>query len=331
MNKVAAMSYGVSAMSALALSGPLNGQGLPPGVGCERVAYGGWENCVRLSNSEVELIATIDVGPRIIRLGFTGDRNEFAEYKDMMGKTGGDEWRIYGGHRLWHAPEVKPRTYYPDNAPVEWSIVEGALQLTPPPEADCGIQKQILVTLEGRTNRVRLVHRITNKNQWPVELAPWSLSVMAPGGRAIIPQEPFQSHEGALLPARPMVLWFYTNMADPRWTWGSKYIQLRQDAAATTPQKLGARISNGWAAYVSGDHVFVKRFPLVDEAKYPDFGCNAEFFTNAVMLEMESLGPLGVLQPGETVEHVEVWSLHRGVDVGTTDEDIGRALSPLVK
>ena len=29
------------------------------------------------------------------------------------GKTGGSEWHIYGGHRLWHAPEVMPRTYYP--------------------------------------------------------------------------------------------------------------------------------------------------------------------------------------------------------------------------
>ena len=29
----------------------------------------------------------------------------FKEYDEQMGKTGGDEWRIYGGHRLWIAPE----------------------------------------------------------------------------------------------------------------------------------------------------------------------------------------------------------------------------------
>ena len=84
----------------------------------EKVEYKGWSNCVRLSNDLVDLIATTDVGPRIIRFGFVGGENEFKEYEDMMGQTGGDEWRTYGGHRLWHAPEVQPRTYFPDNAPI---------------------------------------------------------------------------------------------------------------------------------------------------------------------------------------------------------------------
>jgi hypothetical protein len=64
------------------------------------INYAGWERCVRLSNGIVELVATMDVGPRIIRFGFIGGDNEFKEYPEMLGKTGGDEWRIYGGHRL---------------------------------------------------------------------------------------------------------------------------------------------------------------------------------------------------------------------------------------
>ncbi|MCJ7665262.1 MAG: DUF4380 domain-containing protein, partial [Actinobacteria bacterium] len=80
--------------------------------------FGGWENCLRLENDEIELVATTDVGPRIIRLGFKGGQNLFKEFGDQLGKTGGDQWRIYGGHRLWHAPEAVPRTYFPDNKPV---------------------------------------------------------------------------------------------------------------------------------------------------------------------------------------------------------------------
>ena len=82
-------------------------------VTVEKTEYRGWQNCYRLSNNLVDLIVTTDVGPRVIRFGFVGEENEFKEYEELMGRTGGAEWRIYGGHRLWHAPEARPRTYYP--------------------------------------------------------------------------------------------------------------------------------------------------------------------------------------------------------------------------
>ena len=85
----------------------------------DKVSYGGWPNCVKLSNDQIELIATTDVGPRIIRFGYVGGQNLFTECKDQLGKTGGDKWRSYGGHRLWHGPEDPQRTYYPDNSPIE--------------------------------------------------------------------------------------------------------------------------------------------------------------------------------------------------------------------
>jgi len=36
----------------------------------EQVAWGGWPNCYRLSNNEIDLIVTADVGPRVIRLPY---------------------------------------------------------------------------------------------------------------------------------------------------------------------------------------------------------------------------------------------------------------------
>ncbi|MCA9413161.1 MAG: hypothetical protein KC944_18250, partial [Candidatus Omnitrophica bacterium] len=62
-------------------------------VTMENVEYGGWANCVRLSNGTMELIATTDVGPRIIRCGFVGGENLFLESTDQLGKTGGEDWR----------------------------------------------------------------------------------------------------------------------------------------------------------------------------------------------------------------------------------------------
>ena len=293
--------------------------------------YNGWANCVRLTNGNVDLVVTTDVGPRVIRFGFVGEQNVFKEYPDQAGKTGGGEWRIYGGHRLWHAPEAKPRTYSPDNAPVKHEWNGTTLRLTQPTEADTGIQKQMEITLDADMNRVRVLHRLINRNAWDVTLAPWALTVMAPGGRAIYPQEPYISHTEKLLPARPVVLWNYTNMNDPRWTWGEKYIQLQQDSKADTPQKIGIRNSLGWSAYTLNGDVFVKQFPHNADAVYPDYGCNNETFTNGDMLEVESVGPLAPLAAdGGAVEHIEQWGLFKA-EVGASDADIDKNLLPLIQ
>jgi hypothetical protein len=45
------------------------------------------------------------------------------------------------------------------------------------------------------------------------------------------------------------------------------------------------------------------------------------------MLELETLGPLTVLPPGATVEHIEDWWLFRDVPFPEGDEGVVRALS----
>jgi hypothetical protein len=296
----------------------------------KKVEYKGWPNCIKLSNGQIELIATTDVGPRIIYLGFNGGQNLFKEYPDQVGKSGGKEWNIYGGHRLWHAPEGKPRTYGLDNSPIQADWADNKLTLTQPTEETTGIQKTIEVTLSATDNTVSVRHLLTNKNLWDVKLAVWCLSVMAQGGHAILPQEPYKAHTDWLLPARPLVLWHYTNMADPRFTWGTRFVQIQQDPKAEAPQKIGILNAQGWLAYQLGDDLFVKQFPIFDGEEYPDYGVNNEVFTNADMLEAESLSPLREIAPEATTDFTETWSLFKK-NVGTDEKDIEANLLPLLK
>jgi hypothetical protein len=295
----------------------------------EIIAYGGWEKCLRLTNGVVELIATLEVGPRILRYGFVGGRNLFKEFDDTLGQTGGDEWLSYGGHRLWHAPEVMPRTYYPDNAPVRYDWDGATLTLTPPPESSNSLQLSMHVTLDPETSAVTVLHRIQNIGVWDVELAPWCLSVMAEGGRALFPQEPYIEHGDSFSAARRLILWHFANMADPRWIWGAKYVQLREDEHVDAKQKVGAMNTLGWAAYALDSELFIKRFPWIPGAEYPDLGCNCEFYTQPGMLEIESLGPLTRITPGASVTHEEKWSLHH-VRVSTDEADIDAHVLPLI-
>jgi hypothetical protein len=46
-------------------------------VKVEKIEYKGWRNCYQVSNGEVALVVTSDVGPRVISFGFVGGQNLF--------------------------------------------------------------------------------------------------------------------------------------------------------------------------------------------------------------------------------------------------------------
>ncbi len=293
----------------------------------EKYQYKGWKNCIRIEEGDMELIATTDIGPRIIKFGFTGEQNLFFVDENDAGKVGGEEWRLYGGTRLWHAPENIPRTYYPDNEPVKFNISSSELILEQKTEKTTGLQKQMTIkTFDKDSNSLEIVYRIYNRNLWPVKFSVWALSVMEKNGRIIVPHEPFQKHSENLLPARPIVLWAYTDMADPRWTWGSRYIQLKQDPAALTPQKIGIFNKVGWAAYNLKDNLFVKKFACPDNRTYPDFQSNLEIYTDKNMIEFETLGEMSLIEPGCFSEHREKWQLFKA-DLDESVESIDKVLS----
>jgi hypothetical protein len=297
----------------------------------EIVEFKGWKRNVRLANDKIELVATLDVGPRIIHLAVPGHENVMKNYPEQLGKAGESEWQIRGGHRLWFAPEDPVATYCPDNGPVAVEELPRGIRLRPAPETANGLQKEIDIILDKRRPHVRLRHRIINVGAQPVRLALWALSVMAPGGTAVIGLPPRGSHPKDLLPNQSIVLWPYTDLGDARLKFGTRSILLSQDPQATKPEKFGLLNPEGWAAYAIGGCLFIKRFPCRPRRTYPDMGCNTEFFTNADMLEVESLGPLVKLAPGKKVEHVEDWRLYAGVPPITSEADVDAHVRPLIE
>ena len=298
-------------------------------VSIQKKEYKGWKNCVEVSNGIIDIIATTDVGPRIIRFGFVGKENEFCEVEEQLGKTGGDEWRIYGGHRLWHSPEDKRRSYHPDNTPVQWKEIENGIVLTQDTEPWAQIKKEIELVMSPDKAEVKVIHRMTNMGAWDIELAAWALSVMAPGGKQIVPQV---TRDTGLLPNRMMSLWPYTKLNDHRVYWGEKYITIQQDPNEKTAFKIGLPNEDGWAAYINHGHMFVKKFNHYMDAIYPDYTASSyETYTIDFMMEMESLSPLELLAPGDTIEHEETWTLIDNVNVPADEKEIDEKILPLVK
>jgi hypothetical protein len=306
-------------------------------VKIETIAYRGWKNNLRIANGDAELIVTLEVGPRILSYRLAGGPNVFKEYADQVGGSGESDWKIRGGHRQWTGPEDNTRTYALDNGPVRFREVDkGVVRFTPAPEAEYGLQKEIDVRLASSGSRVTVVHRYTNIGEGPTELAPWSVSVMAPGGVEVIPLPAKYPHPGSPKNARSaadyaanqlMAIWPYFDFEDPRWRFGTKFITLRQDPGRG-PTKLGLAHKMGSVGYLNAGTLFVKWFEYREGQIYPDEGVNLETFTNEDMLEIETLGPLISLDPGGSVEHTERWELFGGLGAPGDEARIEATIAP---
>jgi hypothetical protein len=298
----------------------------------EKINYQGWPNCYRMTNGEVELVITGDIGPRIMRYGFIGGRNFFHEFAGQMGRSGESTWQNRGGHRLWVAPEAalpSPVTYALDNFPVDIKLTGGAIIATPPVEQEAGLQKQLVVKMAPAGSGVEVLHRITNINPWAIELSAWALTVMAPGGVGFTGLPPRGTHPEMLAPTNPLVIWAFTDMSDKRWQFTRKYVLLRQDPKSSIPQKIGSFSQETLGAYCLGTELFVKRYRAEPDKIYPDMGASFEMFTNREVLELETLSPLTKLAPDATVEHLERWSLHKNIRITKwTDAELDEALRP---
>ncbi len=153
---------------------------------------------------------------------------------------------------------------------------------------------------------------------------------MANGGVSILPLPPRGEHPIQILPTSTLVLWPFTDLSDPRWTLGEHFILQRQHPRWARAQKIGAPVPDGWTAYARAGHLFVKKFTQYEDEIYPDMGCSVELFSRGDLSELETLGPLVNLAPGEGVEHVEDWYLLKDVPQPESDSDVAQFVSPRI-
>jgi hypothetical protein len=128
-----------------------------------------------------------------------------------------------------------------------------------------------------------------------------------------------------------MALWHYTDLSDPRFALGPRFVRISTDEKADTPQKIGILNKQGWAGYAFNHTLFIKRFPFSDDGAYPDYNSNNEVYTRRNDIELESLAPLERVQPDESAVHVEFWELHKGVEIVTDDRELAARLEPLIQ
>jgi hypothetical protein len=267
---------------------------------------------IHITNQIVDLSVSLEFGPRILFFGFCGGPNHFFIRENDLRNfaTSEEKFHFFGGHRLWAAPEDTVMTYIPDNKPFTWDQIETTLVLSQVLDSPLRkLAKQISIQVHPNLAKVELTHRLTNIGDQPIIIAPWAITQMAPGGIAVLPLPPRGSHIGNLLPTSSLVLWPYTDLTDPRWRFGYEYLRVQQDLTIAKPLKFGLASNIGWLAYFNHRQMFQKQIKIQENAVYPDLGTPLQIFLDGDFLELETMGPLECLQPGQTLEHQETWQL----------------------
>jgi hypothetical protein len=277
----------------------------------------------------VEVLAS--GGPRVVRLGLTGGPNLFAETPDASWEGGHGTYELLGGHRFWFAPESDDCSV-PDAAGLTLSAIAGAsgpaARLVGAVEAPTGLRKTIEVRLDPDSAVVSLRHILANEGSRTLEIAPWPVTQFRLGGVAVIPLPP-ADEKPSIRPNQLVVLWPYASGTDGRLEIGDHRITVW--ARSDKPVKVGCLSAIGVAGYLIDGLLVVLRFDPVRDAVHADLGCNLEIYCDDRTIELESLGPLVRLAPGDSVTHDERWEIRevgQGMDVARVEallREIGRA------
>lgn len=291
------------------------------GLQIERTEFVGWREAYRLRLGEATMVVVTEVGPRILSLSAGNGPNLLFVAQETAGQGQGDtDWNIYGGHRVWVAPETRD-TYAPDNARCEVEVSEDGLTVIAPAGSQTRLQKRL--TISAQDGRFVVEQGVRNTADALYTGAVWALTCVEPSGVIVFPWG-----QGGSWDLKKIVYW-------NRWIGHSSDVTSQQwqpgpDLFKVVPTgeegKVGSNSPEGWVALCRKDATFIKSRRWVPDVRYPDEDCSLQVYTCDRFVEMETLSPLTVFYPGEEVVHREVWT----VAAGATDPSDGEALRRMV-
>ena len=261
--------------------------------------------CLFAENGDVKIGIPLNFGLRICYLSYKGSENLFFEQpKDMTDITTPEGWRIYGGHRLWLAPESSI-IYYPDNDPITYELVGEKIILSQETDPWLKVNKVFEITLAKKS--VKIKHIIKNVGDKPIKYSLWPVTSLDGGGVETIPLPTIkEGFKGSY----HLTTWYHTSLGDERVEFSKKYIKLYHKPIKDN-FKIGVGHPSGNVKYVNKGVVFEKSFKIYDKKNYADSNVSYETYFCEHMVEVESLSPLYTIKPNKTAVHTEKWILSK--------------------
>lgn len=261
-----------------------------------------------LAGNGVSVTVTTSMGPRILGLAGPDGRNLLAELPEAtIDLPGLPTYRMLGGHRLWHTPEVPASTYRPDEGAVVVAELPDGIDLLGAEDHVQGVQKRIRVRLGAETGVLHVEHEVRNIGASALTTACWAITQVPPRGEAWIPFSVGEIN-GPYLPNRAIVLWPYSSLGDDRLELGDTLAVVRGVAGSWGRTKVGTQRQRGWIAWRDGGTVLVIE-AAEEPGVYGDMGAATQCYSCGDFVELETISPAVTLAPGDAVTHVQRWRI----------------------
>jgi len=275
--------------------------------------YAGHE-AIQIQAGRIRLMVTTSVGPRVLGLLTPDGANHLAELPEMtLDCPGSGVIHLRGGSRLWAAPEEPRFTYRPDDEPVGVEEIDDGVRLVTRPDPVSETYRETEIRVTG-PERFAFDYRVVNWAEHPQRLAAWAITMMKPLGRAFLPVLTDDFDEGGFQGQRNIVLWPYSRNDDPRYVVHDHALEVRStalvDVAVDGPFKVGTSMRRGWVAHHRDGLLLVKYAGHDESREYADLGASGQVYSHGEFTELETLGPLTDLDPGDAAEHHEDWAVH---------------------
>lgn len=266
---------------------------------------------LRLISGDTEMRITKDYGPRIAYFGKLGGENLLYWNKEEI--CYGD-WKLYGGHRVWLTrpfADESEDTYHSDNEPCLVNVVEGDVILEAPPNGSKIVRGMKICITEDGTFKVTGFLR--NEGIFLYSAGVWSPTCINPEGGKVFgvsignPEATWDAVK-IVIPTH-----FAGNRVlvnDEQITFSERYMIVHPKGRVSKRCLYSAKgiIAMNWP---EKNLSFTKKVDTVRGGNYQLGGCNMAIFIGDknFMVEMETYGEEKSIYPGETLEHVEQWSL----------------------
>ncbi len=271
----------------------------------------GWRDAIILRNAKVEVVVVPSIG-RVMQFRFAGEtESPFWENENLAGRAMPVEpWKIahgsFGGDKTWPAPQSDwnwPPPIAFDAAPNTATVDSaGVITLTTPLDPKSGLRAIRRITLDPTEPVMHIATTHEKISGEPVTVSVWVITQLRDPVAVFMPVP-----EKSLFPTG----------ATKEWPVPAEFLRRETDWIRFTrnpakPQKTG---NDGTALVWAGKRQLLRiTIPRVAGASYPDAGCSVEVYANEdpfPYVELETLGPLKTLRPGEHLSATTTYRLAR--------------------
>jgi hypothetical protein len=272
----------------------------------------GYDNCIELKNSDVRVVLEPNLGGRVLVYELHG-KNVLSRDPLMDGKKYEPELNAGSppGGRFDIGPEkitpARPALFYG-----KWeSRITGRFkaQLISQKDTSTGVQLIRNFRLDKNSSKLictQIIKNISNKTK---RYCFWSRTFVKGGGISLTPLNPNSRFPKGYINYGPGTVMDFMPADEPNVRVRNGILEI---TGAPERPKFVMDVNEGWLAYITNDdQLFIKKFPVYPERIYGEMSAAnvSIWYYKEEKCEIEPIGPMESIKPGEEVSFTETWYL----------------------